>query len=289
LTIKATAKEVKYKMSQQREPRFDRIGVWSEIKLQIVKKFAHAYSTIFSARRQANFHHSYIDAFSGTGMHISKTRGELVAGSPLNALHVDPPFEEYYFIDLDGDKVETLRGLVGDRDDIHFFKGDCNQVLVEEVFPEIKYEEYRRALCLLDPYGLHLDWKVIKAAAETKTIDIFLNFPIMDMNRNALWRHPEFVGEYGIARMNAFWGDDSWRRTAYKTKKTLFGAVNEKLENEAVVEAFRERLKTAAGFASGAEPLPMKNSTNAVVYYLLFASNNKTASRIIRDVFDRYR
>ena len=44
---------------------------------------------------------------------------------------------------------------------------------------------------MLDPYGLHLDWEVIETAGKMRSIEIFLNFPIMDMNRNALWRNPD--------------------------------------------------------------------------------------------------
>jgi hypothetical protein len=38
-----------------------------------------------------------------------------------------------------------------------------------------------------------------------------------------------------------------------------------------------------------AEPLPMKNSTNAVVYYLFFASQKTVAQKIIDDIFKNYR
>ena len=48
---------------------------------------------------------------------------------------------------------------------------------------------------------------------------MFLNFPVMDMNRNAIWRSPEKVPEDGIERMNKFWGDGSWRNVAYVESK----------------------------------------------------------------------
>ena len=44
------------------------------------------------------------------------------------------------------------------------------------------------------------------------SIDMFLNFPVADINRNVLWRNPEGVDTADIDRMNAFWGDNSWRR-----------------------------------------------------------------------------
>ena len=46
-------------------------------------------------------------------------------------------------------------------------------------------------------------------------MDMFLNFPVMDMNRNAIWRDPSAVPQEGIDRMNSFWGDDLWRAAAY--------------------------------------------------------------------------
>jgi three-Cys-motif partner protein len=54
------------------------------------------------------------------------------------------------------------------------------------VFPPIRFENFNRALCLLDPYGLHLDWQVMLQAGKSRAVDMFLNFPVMDMNRNAI-------------------------------------------------------------------------------------------------------
>jgi hypothetical protein len=48
-------------------------------------------------------------------------------------------------------------------------------------------------------------------------------------------------------------------------------------------------LKKVAGFKPVPEPLPMKNSNNAVVYYLFFASHKDVAQKIIDDIFERFR
>ena len=53
-------------------------------------------------------------------------------------------------------------------------------------------------------------------------------------------------------------------------------------------EAFRIRLREVARFRNVPTPLPMRNSRNAIVYYLFFASQNATAEQIIRDIFRRY-
>ncbi len=268
---------------------FDKIGYWSEIKLEIIKEYAAAYSTILSAQRQPNLYHVYMDAFAGAGVHVSKTTGSFVLGSPLNALLVDPPFREFDFIDLDGDKINFLKSAVGNRADVHFHWGDCNKVLVQNVFPQARYEESRRGLCLLDPYGLHLKWEVMTAAARMKSLEIFLNFPVADMNRNVFWRNPEQVDGADIQRMNEFWGDETWRQVAYQRVPTLFGEAEEKADVQGMAAAFQKRLQDVAGFAYVADPIPMRNSKGAVLYYLFFASQRPVAKKIVDDIFDKYR
>lgn len=263
------------------------IGYWSEVKLEIIREYAAAYSRILMAQRDPSLEHVYIDAFAGSGMHVSRTTGEFVLGSPLNAINVQPPFRKYYLIDLDSSKVRQLKEIVGDRTDVSFFEGDCNPILLNSIFPQVKYEQYRRGLCLLDPYGLHLDWKVIQAAGQMRTIDLFLNFPVADMNRNVLWRDPAGVDPADIERMNKFWGDESWRDIAYSIDKNLFG-FPEKEDNETVAEGFRDRLRNVAQFKYVPLPLPMRNSRGSIIYYLFFASQKPAAENIVEDIFKKF-
>ena len=182
--------------------------------------------------------------------------------------------------------------MAGIRGDVHIHLGDCNKVMLDKVLPNAKYEDYRRALCVLDPYGLHLDWEVIFTAGQMKSVDIFLNFPVADMNRNVLWRKPEGVSSSHLNRMNRFWGDDSWREEAYSPspQMKLFGEKEdeEKVSNEMIAEAFRGRLKNAAGFANVPAPIAMRNTQNAIVYYLFFASHKPVAEHIVQDIFKKY-
>lgn len=117
---------------------------------------------------------------------------------------------------------------------------------------------------------------------------MFLNFPIMDMNRNAIWKTPDNVPLDGITRMNRFWGDESWREAAYEEEQTLFGKWLNKTDNSDIVAAFRKRLKDVSGFKFVPEPLAMKNSTGAEIYYLFFASQNGNGDKIARSIFRKY-
>jgi three-Cys-motif partner protein len=170
---------------------------------------------------------------------------------------------------------------------VYVHDGDCNQVLLERVFPKVRYEDFRRGLCLLDPYGLHLDWRVIYTAGQMKSVEIFLNFPIMDMNMNVLKHNSEAAPSEQAERMTRFWGDDSWKSAAYSATGNLFG-YEEKTDNETIVEAFRKRLLHVAGFKYVSKPLAMRNSRDAVVYYLFFASPKPVAERIVKDIFRKH-
>ena len=269
-------------------PKYDEIGYWSEVKLDIISKYVSVYSTIMNKQKSIRSY-LYIDAFAGAGVHIKKQTREFITGSPLNALFVSPGFPEYHFIDLKGDKLEKLHQIVGERKDVSFYKGDCNKVLLAEVFPRCRYEDYRRALCLLDPYGLNVNWEVLQKAGEMKSIEIFYNFMIMDANMNVFWRSPDKVQPGQVSRMDAVWGDHSWHQAAYKKTPGLFYEIEEKTTNKAVIEAFRERLKKVAGFEYVPEPMPMRNSKGSVIYYLFFASPNRTGAKIVKDIFDNYR
>jgi three-Cys-motif partner protein len=267
--------------------RLDEVGYWSEVKLDIVRKYAQAYSTIMA--KQAFKGHVYIDAFAGAGSHISRATRGMVAGSPLNALQVVPPFSELHFIDMDGTRAEELRRLTESDGRVKVHDGDCNRILLREVLPYCRYEDYRRALCLLDPYGLNVNWEVLQTAGGMKSVEVFYNFMIMDANMNVFLRDPSKITPEQAARMTAVWGDESWRPAAYRTEQDLFGDRLEKATNEDIAEAFRLRLKAVAGFAYVPPPIPMRNSNGAVIYYLYFASPNRTGAKIVEEIFDTYR
>jgi three-Cys-motif partner protein len=92
--------------------------------------------------------------------------------------------------------------------------------------------------------------------------------------------------------MTRFWGDESCKQAAYieSPQWNLFSRPDLiKQNNDAIVSSFRARLNKIAGFALVPEPLPMRNSSNAVVYYLFFASQKAVANTIIEDIFAKYR
>lgn len=122
-----------------------------------------------------------------------------------------------------------------------------------------------------------------------RSVEVFYNFMIMDANMNVFMKDPGKITVEQAARMDAVWGDDSWRSAAYKKTAGLFGDMEEKATNVDIAEAFKMRLRDVAGFAFVPDPIPMRNEKGAVIYYLYFASPNNTGARIVGEIFDTYR
>ena len=267
--------------------KYDEIAYWSEVKLAILEEYAKPFNQILLSQTP-KMHPIYIDGFAGAGHHTAKGTGRVIEGSPTRALSVEPPFEFFHFVDIDGVRVAELKRLSAGRSNVSVYEGDCNEILVRRVFPKVRYADFQRALCILDPYGLHLNWETIRIAGESKVIEIFLNFPVMDMNMNVLWHRSDRVSEIQRERMTKYWGDASWESVAYPTTQGLFEEMQEKASNNEVAEAFRERLKKVAGFEYVPKPMPMRNTRGAIVYYLFFAAKNRTANKIVEAIFSKY-
>jgi three-Cys-motif partner protein len=63
------------------ESSIDEIGPWSEVKLDLIDKYARAYSMILS--KQLKFYHVYIDGFAGPGVNLTRSTGGYVRAARL--------------------------------------------------------------------------------------------------------------------------------------------------------------------------------------------------------------
>ena len=113
----------------------------------------------------------------------------------------------------------------------------------------------------------------------------------MDMNRNALLTNPAKISSDNIRRMDSFWGDHTWNDIAYNQTTDMFGDTHEFKQKDIsnITLAFQRRLIEIANFRYVPKPIPMRNSRRGLLYYLFFASNNKTGARILSEIFSKYR
>lgn len=270
---------------------YPEIGEWSILKNEIIDKYTQAYLTIMNSQAWCKGT-LYVDAFAGATENRNRKTRELVPGSAKRALEKELKFSDFYFVDTNLDRVEGLKSLAEGTPNVHVFHEDGNRVLLDIVIPQLQYQERRRGFVLLDPYGLQLDWDVVKGLGLTRSADVAINFPTMDINRNAARRGHMTFDDINAPQMSKWWGSDDWKQQFYGMgQKPLVGdaRVQKRVNNDDIVNFYRRRLLEQGGFEFVTEPLPMKNSQNAVLYYILMASNNETAVRIMNEILDKYR
>ena len=175
-------------MMSRKDMPFDEIGYWSEIKLDILKEYAAAYSPHLGRAKKARALVSRLHRRLRRHRRSSslKTSGEFIPRKPHQCPSRPTSIPRIPFHRPQSPKKSNPlnRWRQATEKMSHVHHGDCNKVLLEKVLPQAQWPDYRRALCILDPYGLHLDWTVIAKAGDMKSVEIFLNFPVADMNRN---------------------------------------------------------------------------------------------------------
>ncbi|HTD35594.1 MAG TPA: three-Cys-motif partner protein TcmP, partial [Candidatus Elarobacter sp.] len=266
----------------------DEVGPWSVRKAEMVAYYAQVYASII-----ARFDSYYIDGFANRGLSRLKSTDEVVPGSALRVLSVHPSFHRYIFVEVNHARFEDLRDIVyaqfGTRQDVSLVHGDAN-VEIPHLLANIQYTNFQRALTFLDPYNMHgLKWPTILAAGQNEAVDAIIHFPTMDANRTVLKRRHGTASAAMYRKMTEYWGDDSWEGAAYSSEGLLpLGLAPVRESAKAIISAFRERLRSVAGFKVVSNPIPMRNTTGGVVYHLLVASHNKKATDVIRPIEKRF-
>lgn len=270
--------------------KIDLVGRWSEEKLDLLEKYLNAYTKIMKGKACCKNGYYYIDAFAGTGKPKSKDEERYIDGSPIVALRVNNPFKSYIFIEKEEWRVKKLEDLKREfsRIDIQIKQGDCNRIIIEDIASGIKYENFNRGIIFLDPFGMDIDWETIKAIARTRALEIFLNFPVMAINRSILMKDSKKVDKVKIERMNKLWGCSEWMADIYKEVPDLFEKRIEKVPQtgRSLGNLFQKRLRELFPFVTF--PLVMRNSVNAPLYCLFFAGHNGTGKKIMEQIFKGY-
>ena len=274
---------------ESKEP-VDRIGKWSEEKLDLLGKYLNAYTKIMKDQKWCENGYHYIDAFAGTGKPMAKDEERYIDGSPIVALKIEYPFKSYTFIEKTDWRVERLKKL---RDefpnmDIQIRHGDCNTIIIDEIVPKIRFENFNRGIIFLDPFGVNIEWSTIESIAATEALEIFLNFPAMAINRTVLLNNPYKLTEKQIERMNRLWGSTDWKADIYQEVPDLFGTRIEKIPQTAKDLGMKYQKKLEEVFPEVTSPVVMKNSKEAPLYCLIFAGHNPIGKRIAESIFRRF-
>jgi len=138
---------------------------------------------------------------------------------------------------------------------------DINEC-IPNVLPVIP--DHCHIFSFFDPDGLELNWSTVAAVGRRKYRELLINFS------NGVFRCAQTARtkKAHLQRMNTFMGlEDKWWQ----------------YDSESILETYKNNLKSLGTGFRYVLDLPVKNSIGAMVYILLFATNNETAVKILRD------
>ena len=273
-------------------------GSWTITKLDILKSYLAAYTKIFTSNKNAQFFDTfYVDAFAGSG--YIKTPNEAVVeephlfeelaeeepqqflkGSVICALETDPPFKNYLFIERSNrwcEELETLKQRFPNRAaSIQIRNGDAKKNLLSWV--QTQNWNKTRAVVFLDPYGMQVDWEIIRALGRTQGVDLWLLFPLGVGVMRLLTRESPPPPAWSAALTRIF-GSEDWKTEFYKSSsqtemfEKFQPAQTREIDHTIVTRYITARLSQVF-HAVHKEPLILKNSRNNPLYILCFAAGN---------------
>ncbi|MDX2166153.1 MAG: three-Cys-motif partner protein TcmP [Deltaproteobacteria bacterium] len=241
------------------------VGPWAKDKHDYLRRYVEAtkaarskFLTPSGGRPAGGA--AYVELFAGPGRARIRTSGELIPGSPFIAIeHAGAPFSRIVLAERDKANVAALLKRTDALDGrVRIVSGDCNE-RIDEIVAQIP--EHGLNIALVDPYGLGpLRFQTLRKLASMKRMDLVIHFPTMDIKRN-LGRAGGFI--------TRFLGTERWRDVVKKPEDVV-----------KLVEILRSQLAAFGYEQEKVRDLPIKQSTNAVMYHLIYATKDRLGNKI---------
>lgn len=285
-------------------------GTWTETKKRVVKQYLDAYQT---ALKNKSFEKWYIDAFAGIGTHSEKHddaptlpleiygHDELAMnednefrckGSPLLALHTNPPFDRYIFIEKEKRRSDALAYTIedlgiGSDNKITIKNADANSCLFD-LCEHLRWKRNIRVVLFLDPFGMNVSWECLKKVASLGCFDVWYLFPTMGVKR--MLPNNAKIPVQWEDRLNFVLGGDGWKNSLYHSKKDKQATLpfEELHEENSHIQPAKEKeieqyavnqMKLLFPFVAD-NPLSLYNTKSKHIFSLIFAMSNRSKAAI---------
>lgn len=242
-------------------------------KYLLLKKYLNAYTKVVS-NNFPNFY--YIDGFSATGIVLDRNTGENIKGSPIIALELEYPFTDYIFVEIRSKRKKILEHNIKKYSEtvakfsiVRRERNGSKKVSIEIIEADInkdinsileKVPERFPSLVFLDPEGLELDWNTVETCSKRNKVELLINFSILGISRN-------------LDNLKAINIIKRFMPCKIESKNPL-----------QILDKYRECLKRNFKYVLDK---PVYSSKKVILYYLIFATNNHTGSKIMSSVMKR--
>ena len=288
-------------------------GAWTEQKLNTFEAYVKAYLTIMNKLRDKyKWRLIYFDGFAGSGTRsaeeiLQENNGlkeffgeelvesrelQLYQGAAERVVQLEAKmrgFDFYYFVDKDEANCAALELKLSQYHTVGFKQfrpGDANEITIQ-LANALKRNNKLKALALLDPFGMSIDWNTIETVSG-KNIDLWILIPSGVIVNRLLKKNGELMHPDRMVRFFGMSEDDIKQRFYYrKTEPSLFGDIEvvEKRANSIrlIAELYVERLGELFPYVTP-EPLVMRNKHNVPIFHFVCASFNQTAVKIAQQI-----
>lgn len=254
------------------------VGPWSEHKYRLAQGYARVFATAMKKKWDQR---AYVDLYAGSGRARIKGTRRIVLTSPLRALEIPDPFDQYVFCKKDSNLLEALRARVAreyKRIDVNFVPGDVN-IEIAEVLARLPVPSRTNrvlAFCFADPFKLDdLKFDTIRQLSSRYSDFLILVPTEMDANRNE-----HLYSQIENKTLDEFFGESSWRidwEKAKREREPFWGFV---------IKYFASRMETLGYLDRAAEQAELIRSIekNLPLYRLAFFSRNPLGARFWKEV-----
>jgi three-Cys-motif partner protein len=247
---------------------------YAKHKLKAVEDYLQMASTAMRSKPWcARF---FLDLQAGPGKNT--INNAIFLGSPLIALTTQYPFTHYRFNELDLNNSFALEQRVSKSphsSKVIVYQQDVNDV-VNVICDEIAKIDRQKStkwpsfnVAFLDPEGLELYWSTVERLAQIRRMDLIINFSTSGIIRNL---DKEEV-------INKFFGNSDWQ--------PLVSTGDPIQRRRKLIDLYLSPLakygyKTDINLNVGTHDVSFRNSKNAEVYSLIFASKHELGGKFWR-------
>ena len=232
-------------------------GSWSKDKLYFVSYFSSLFNGGMKNRWPTR---AYVDLFAGPGRCKDRETGIEFAGSPLAALECQTPFTHLFFNDIDKGFVDALtkrQERLHPQANVEYLNLDCNRA-AQQIAQQIP--KGALTLAFIDPWNYELTFDSLAHLGRRQATDLIVTFHTTAIKRNA---HQQ------IAAVDAFLDDQNWRARYWESQGNV-----SRPPTTVLIDTFQSRLRSRLGYTQFGDPMSIRNSAGAPIFYLLFASKH---------------
>lgn len=259
-------------------------GWWTEWKLELLREYLSAFATASKSASET----TYLDLFAGTPGSRSRETGKMLQSGAEIALEVDPPFTHLRLFELT--RADELAADLGSRfpgRDLEVIPGDCNEELPATLATGA-LPPWAPTFAFIDPDGPDCWWSTLKVLAEFKQsaskykVELWMLFPVGMFTRNL-----PLSGNARAAdrdRLTRVFGTESWG-LMYEAR--VEGGLDADGARFEYVNLMRWRLERELGYR-WTHAFDVRNSRNAVLYSMIFATDNEAGHKIMNDTYRKF-